>query len=354
MDAREGEGDGGVLVTVVMPVRNEGQLVEATIASLFAQTRPPDEIVIADGSSSDDTVERIGRWADRGIPIRVVDNDSIFAGGGRNRATCAASHDLIVTMDFGNRATPTWLAGMVRPFVEDPTLDLLAGIYHPIADAPFESTSAAVVYTEDCLLPAMDRAAIGALAPSNFVPGGMCMAYRRAIWERAGGFCEWARKGQDRLFGFRVRNVGGRVSYTLDAVVEYQMARSFGELFDRHFHYGIWAARTGLPSARFQKLAAFYGLILAALVASVAWPLLLLPILFVLLAYAYTRSWRKLDLVRASVGWRFGSRERVLAVAILFVRDAAILAGSMVGSLDRLLRPSWRRRTRAYLDHGRQ
>ena len=63
-------------VTVVMPVRNDARSVAATMESLFAQTRLPDEIVVADGCSTDDTVKRIEAFGDRGVPIRVVRNES--------------------------------------------------------------------------------------------------------------------------------------------------------------------------------------------------------------------------------------------------------------------------------------
>ena len=37
---------------------------------------------------------------------------------------------------------------------------------------------------------------------------------------------------------------------------------------------------------------------------------------------------------------------------ILLVCDGATVAGELLGSADRLLRPKWRRLTRAYLEHG--
>src|SRR5262245_12084879 len=105
--------------TVVMPVRNDAWSVAATMEALFAQTRLPDEIVVADGCSTDDTVARLEAFGNRGVPLRVVRNESIFCGGGRNVATRAASHDILITLDLGNRPDPQWLESMVRPFEED-------------------------------------------------------------------------------------------------------------------------------------------------------------------------------------------------------------------------------------------
>jgi GT2 family glycosyltransferase len=342
-----------VKVTVVMPARNVAHEVDATMDSLFAQTRLPDEIVVGDGLSTDDTVGRVLRHASRGVPLRVVCNPSRLAGGGRNAATQAAAHDLIVAMDFGNRAAPTWLESLVRPFEEDPALDLVGGLHYPMLETPWQRVSAAVVYFDECMLRTMDRARIVALIPEDFVPGGMCMAYRRAIWERAGGFSEWARKGQDRLFGFRVRRVGGKLGYTLDAAVYHEMAQSFRALFDRHFHYRLWAARTGLTGAQSWRLSVLYAGVLGLAAAGLLAAPLASPALGLLgLAYVYRGAWRRISRVAEATGVCFGLRDRALAVGVLFVRDAAIVGGNALGAVDRLLRPSWRRRTEAYLERG--
>jgi glycosyltransferase involved in cell wall biosynthesis len=340
-------------VSVVMPVRNDARNVGATLESLFAQTRLPDEIVVGDGCSTDDTVRIIDRFANRGVPIRVVRNESLFAGGGRNAATRAASHDLLVGIDSGNRADRAWLESMVKPFEEDPTLDYLGGVCYPMLDTWFERSSGAIIYFDDCLGMTWTREELERNARIG-LPAGSCMAYRRPIWERAGGFSEWAKKGQDRLFGLRVRMIGGKIEMSLDAVIYFHMARSIGEAFDRHFVYGLWTGRLALPTPRFDRLARIYaaGIGLAAAGLFVPWLLWSIPVLVA--AYVYVAAWRKLDVLAKATGKPFSARQRFWAVVILFVRDAAILAGNLLGSLECLVRPRWRRMTRDYLEEGRQ
>jgi GT2 family glycosyltransferase len=335
-----------------MPARNVAGYVEPTLDSIFAQTRLPDEIVVADGHSTDDTVASVLRYEGRGVPVRVVKNDTIFAGGGRNAATRAARHDLLVNMDFGNRAEPRWLEEMVRPFEKDPALDLLGGVFVPTFDTPFERVFAAAFYTVDCLLPTMRREEMETLAPADFVPGGMCMAYRRSIWERAGGFCEWSRKGQDRLFGRRVRHIGGKLAFTLDARVHHHMARSFRSLIERHFFYDLWAARQGLPAPWVQRVVLAYVLGLSILLVSTRSPGWLFALLPLFVTYVQVRAWRKLDRVAALTPLRFGWREKLLAIPILLIFDAAVFLGRTAGTIDRWLRSSWREKTRAYLEFG--
>jgi glycosyltransferase involved in cell wall biosynthesis len=339
-------------VTVVMPVRNDARSVAATMESLFAQTRLPDEIVVADGCSTDDTVKRIEAFGDRGVPIRVVRNESLFCGGGRNAATRAASHDLLVCLDLGNRADPKWLESMVTLFEEDPSLEYVGGVYYPLIETWFERVSAAIIYFEDTLGMTWTHEELKRNARVG-LPGGLSMAYRRSIWQRAGEFSEWARKGQDRLFSFRVVRIGGKIGMTLHAVMYHHMANSTRAAFNKHFHYGVWAARIGLPSPRFRRLARTYAAGVGLAVASLFVPRLFWLIPFLVAAYIYVGAWRKLDILTKATGQPFSAKQRFWAVVILFVKDAAVLGGHILGSLDRLVRPRWRRMTRDYLEAGR-
>lgn len=65
-------------VALVMPVKNEERSVSPTLDAVFASTRLPDEIIIADGQSVDQTLERVQAYMGRGVTIRVVLNPQIF------------------------------------------------------------------------------------------------------------------------------------------------------------------------------------------------------------------------------------------------------------------------------------
>ena len=345
-------GKGRVNVTVIMPGRNEEARIDSTMESLLQQSRLPDEIIVADGCSSDGTVERVRRYVGGNVNIKIVRNDTFFAGGGRNAATDAASNELIVNMDFGNLVEPDWLASMVRPFEQDPELDLLGGLFYPRMETSFQRVVAAISYTVDCMLPTMSREDIVALVPKNFVPGGMCIAYRRSIWRKAGGFCAWAVKGQDRLFGYRVRKIGGKVGYTTDARVLHHMPDSFSNLIKRQFYYDLWTARLSLPGHSLNRLATAYVGGIALLLASIWFPWMLLVVLVALAAFAYRRAWRKLRMVSANSDIRFRLRDYLLSVPVFLVFDASQVFGRLIGTFDRMIRPSWGRKLKQYLETG--
>ena len=62
---------GRVRVTVISTVLNEGEAIRRLMDSLVAQTRQPDEVVIVDGGSRDNTVAVIQEYAGR-LPLRVL------------------------------------------------------------------------------------------------------------------------------------------------------------------------------------------------------------------------------------------------------------------------------------------
>ena len=58
-------------ISVICTVLNEGESIRRLMDSLVAQSRQPDEIVIVDGGSRDNTVAVIQEYADR-LPLRVL------------------------------------------------------------------------------------------------------------------------------------------------------------------------------------------------------------------------------------------------------------------------------------------
>ncbi|MFN2164740.1 MAG: glycosyltransferase family 2 protein, partial [Anaerolineae bacterium] len=57
-------------ISVICTVLNEAQAVSRLLDSLLAQTRPPDEVVIVDGGSSDGTQAMVMSYAGR-LPLKL-------------------------------------------------------------------------------------------------------------------------------------------------------------------------------------------------------------------------------------------------------------------------------------------
>src|SRR5512136_1760615 len=72
-----------VSLSVILTVLNEGEAVRGVLESLCAQTRCPDEVVIADGGSRDRTVAILEAYTTR-LPLRVISAPGSNISQGRN------------------------------------------------------------------------------------------------------------------------------------------------------------------------------------------------------------------------------------------------------------------------------
>lgn len=112
-------------VSVVVPAYNNAEYIGETIESILGQTFEDFELIIADHSSTDRTMEVIAEYDDP--RIRVLTTES---GGGakRNwdRVTAEASGELVKLVCGDDTIFPTSLAAQVEAFDEHPSAVLVA------------------------------------------------------------------------------------------------------------------------------------------------------------------------------------------------------------------------------------
>lgn len=109
-------------VSVVVITYNSARTIDATLASIAAQDRRPDEVVVSDDASSDDTLAIVERWRDR-LPLVILANDrNVGSGCNRARAHGAATQDLIAPVDADDVWLPDHLATLVPLAADDLTI----------------------------------------------------------------------------------------------------------------------------------------------------------------------------------------------------------------------------------------
>jgi glycosyltransferase involved in cell wall biosynthesis len=70
----EWQSDDEDLVTVVIPVRNEGATIRRCLESVLAQTHRNLQVVVVDGESTDDTVAIVEEFIDRDPRVELLVN----------------------------------------------------------------------------------------------------------------------------------------------------------------------------------------------------------------------------------------------------------------------------------------
>lgn len=85
-------------ISVVIPAKNREKTLPACLDSILKQTCPPSEIIVVDDASSDDTMEVVEQYRDRGVVYARLPTGK-GAQAARNYGVKIASHEWIAFQD---------------------------------------------------------------------------------------------------------------------------------------------------------------------------------------------------------------------------------------------------------------
>lgn len=195
-------------VTVITTVRNEAQTIEGLLASLFAQTVLPAEIVIIDAASSDETVAVVNTFKKnhQNIPI-VIESFPCNRSTGRNRAIHLAQSPLIAITDSGCQPHLNWLEKLLNAYSDG---HVVAGYAIGIPDTAFQE--AVIPY----LLVMPDK-----VNPATYLPATRSMLIEKQAWKSVGGFDEHLNTSEDFVFAMKLRSKNLPITFAKDAQVDW-------------------------------------------------------------------------------------------------------------------------------------
>ena len=307
--------------SVIATVLNEKDAIERLLNSLDGQSRRPDEVVIADGGSTDGTLSILNSWAaSETLPLRVIETPGANISEGRNAAISAATGALIATTDAGVRLEDDWLERLLAPFDRERTgqvISIVSGWFVPDPQTLFEAAMGATVLPQ-----------LRDVNPETFLPSSRSVAFRKAAWEACGGYPEWLDYCEDLIFDLRLRDLYRSFAFAPDAVVHFRPRGSLKAFFKQYYQYArgdgkadLWRKRHAIRYLTYLVLGPL--LVILALLHSPWW---WLPLAAGLAAYTstpYRRLWPMLA--------PFGVVQRVQAVVLVpIIRVVGYLA-KMIG-----------------------
>lgn len=245
--------------TVIVTVRNERRSIDALLDSLLSGTRPPDEIVVADGGSTDGTLERLRERAAGEPRLRVLStpgNRSV----GRNAAVRAARNEWIACTDAGVEVESSWLERIVRPFAGPEGADVVAGFYRPLATTAFERVAGVV-----------SAPSLAEVNPDRFLPSTRSIAFRRDAWNRAGGFDETLAHNEDTPFALALKETGSRFVFAPDAVVGWRPRGNLRDFYRQHRRFGFGDGESRVQGWFYATIAIKYAAAAALVAAGFFW-----------------------------------------------------------------------------------
>lgn len=264
-----------VLVTVLIPARDEEGSIAACLDSVLRQDRPNLQVVVVDGASRDRTADIVRRYARRDPRVELVENTRSAIPRSLNVGLAAARGRWLVRVDAHSTVPP----GYVRTLVDhletggwggvggrkDGIGETRAGVAIAAALAsPFGVGGSRYHYSTR-------------MQQVDHVPFG---AYPTSLLRELGGWDERLEANEDFELDYRIRRSGRTLLLDPSVSIAWRCQQSIGDLFRQYRRYGRGKARVARlhpASLRLRHLGppVLVAAWAVALAVSLRWPLIL-------------------------------------------------------------------------------
>jgi glycosyltransferase involved in cell wall biosynthesis len=197
-----------IRISIIIPAFNGEKYVAEAVEAARRQTRPPDEIVVVDDGSQDDTA-RVARAAG----ARVMQQENRGVCSARNTGLAHTSGDLVVFTDHDDRLKPEALEIGLAALEAHPQCGFVYG-YCSVIDERGQPVR------QEPRADVVDASYERMLAGHTLVPPG-CAVFRRGIVEAVGGFREGGFLAEDYDLYLRVLRLAPAHCHNRE-VVEYR------------------------------------------------------------------------------------------------------------------------------------
>jgi len=200
-------------ISVLIPCYNQARHIARVVESARDQTCQPEEIIVIDDKSQDDSLAEL-----EGLPVRVICHKKNQGPAvTRNTGLKAAIGDILIYID-------------ADAYADRRMIEALLDAYRQTSPRPLAGVGGRGI--EENLVTIYDRWRM-LHAKQDFgqtkrdgVPYlfGLCMSFRREILAIAGGFDSFfpTSAGEDFELGYRLNRAGYALRYTPDAIVYHQ------------------------------------------------------------------------------------------------------------------------------------
>lgn len=225
-----GIGEGSIgLISVIVPAHNARRSLPACLAALHRQTYKPDEIIVVDDGSTDQTLKIALEHG-----AYVLRENRRGPAAARNAGVWQAQGDIVLFTDADCEPEPDWIEQMVSPLA-DPAVVGVKGAYRThqrnliarLVQAEFEEKYARLSLFHNI----------------DFIDT-YSAAYRREAFLQAGGFNEIfpSASVEDIEFSFRLSRQGAHLRFAPQARVWHTHPTSLFHYLRRKARYGFWRA----------------------------------------------------------------------------------------------------------------
>lgn len=273
------------LVTVIMPVRNEGAYISRSLRAVLEQDYPQTliEVIVADGMSTDNTTEIVKSFQQRYRNVDLIPNPGQIVPTGMNLALERARGEVVIRVDGHCEIALDYISRCIE-HLRQGEVDGVGGPLETIGET-FTAKGVALAMGSKF---GVGGSAFRTVRDRTMLTDSVAFpAYTRSAIDRIGRYDEELVRNQDDEYNYRLRKLGGRVLLAADVKCRYYSRGSLRSLWRQYFQYGYWKVRVMQKHPRQMKVRQFVpAIFISALFASLLSALVLPTAGWVFLAIA--------------------------------------------------------------------
>jgi succinoglycan biosynthesis protein ExoA len=232
---------GSPLVSVVIPVRNEGRAIAGCLDAVLGQDYPARqlEVLVVDGGSQDDTVAVVQRYCARDGRVRLLQNPTGTIPAGLNVGIRAAQGDVVARVDSRTRLAADYI-GTAVGLLESKGATTVGG---PVQYANGSYMAQVLALVMQSRFGVGGAAARYGSAAEQWTDTVYLAVTPRATFAAAGLYDEEILQDEDTDLSYRIRGLGGRILVSPRLRTSYANSGSFRRFIGKNVRFGYWKAR---------------------------------------------------------------------------------------------------------------
>jgi len=242
-------------VSIVIPTRNRGALIDETLERLISVEAGAIEILVVDQSTDRVTAEAVGGFTGRDSRVRLIPTPTVGSSNARNVGRAAAAGVVVAYVDDDCIVEKGWLEALTVEF-RDPTVAAVFGRLTPYRQPGRSGIEVGLKASEE-------RAEYTKPLPPWWVGHGGNMAFRKAdladvdgfdpLLSAGGSLCA----GEDTDLAHRLLIKGRKIVYSPDARAYHKHWKDWPAQKRMERAYGIGA---GAQFAKYLRAGDFWGI----------------------------------------------------------------------------------------------